>query len=134
MSITINRSIDAEDAVRLTLSEYMTAYCAPLPAKFEMPCILVQTTGGDSEHTSAGQGKVDTFMVVIDARAKTEDEAMTTLRNAVGILETAGGSHGLSYVEVNSLYSWGADPVRPDIAMCSATLLIKAHRETVTIA
>lgn len=133
MSITINRSIDAEDAVRSALSEYMTAYCAPLPANFEMPCVLVQTTGGDSERTSAGTGKVDTFMVVIDSRARTEEEALTTLRNAVGILEKVGGSCGLSYVEVNSLYSWGTDPVRPDIAMCSATLLIKAHRERVTI-
>ena len=130
--MTINRSIDIEEAIRLALSPYMTAYCAPLPASFSTPNILVTMIGGDSEKTSAGKGKVDSFMVTLDARAETEEEALTCLRNAVAILEVEH-STGISYIEINSLYSWGADPVRPDLAMCSATLLVRAHRETVTL-
>lgn len=133
MSITIHRSIDIEDAVRTTLADYMTAYCAPLPSDFTVPCVLVTLTGGGSEAANTGKGKTDAFTVVIDARADTESEALEYLRNAVGILETSGNSNGVAHVEVNSLYSWGTDPVRPDLAMCSATLIISAHRETVTL-
>ena len=131
--MVINRSIDIEDAVRAVLSEYMTAYCRPLPAEYSLPNVLVTATGGDTASTSSGKGKVDTFMVVLDARAETEAEAMECIRNAVAILETAGRYGGVSHTEVNSLYSWGVDPVRPDLAMCSATLMVTAHRETVTI-
>lgn len=131
--MTINRSIDIEDAVRTVLSEYMTAYCRPLPADYSLPNVLVTATGGDTDSASSGKGKVDTFMVVLDARAETEAEAMETARNAVAILETVGQSGGISHVGINSLYSWGADPIRPDLAMCSATLMVTAHRETVTI-
>lgn len=131
--MVINRSIDIENAVRVVLSEYMTAYCRPLPAEYSLPNVLVTATGGDTASTSSGKGKVDTFMVVLDARAETEAEAMECIRNAVAILETAGRYGGVSHAEVNSLYSWGVDPVRPDLAMCSATLMVTAHRETVTI-
>ena len=75
---------------------------------------------------------MDTFTVVLDARADLEETALEYLRNAVAILESSRGS-GISHTEINSLYSWGTDPVRPDLAMCSATLLVTAHRETVTI-
>ena len=132
MSMTINQSIDIEDAVREVLSPHLTAYCAPLPADFATPSILVQMVGGGTEHNSAGRGKMDSFTVVLDARAKTEEDASNYLRYAVAILEATHES-GISYVEVNSLYSWGTDPVRPDLAMCSATLVIRAHRETITI-
>lgn len=131
--MVINRSIDIEDAVRSVLSEHMTAYCRPLPAGYPLPNILVTATGGDTQATSSGKGKVDTFMVVLDARAEEEAAAMECIRNAVAVLETAGKSDGISHIEVNSLYSWGADPVRPDLAMCSATLMVTAHRETITL-
>ena len=131
--MVINRSIDIEDAVRTVLSKYMAAYCPPLPAKYALPNILITATGGDTASASSGKGKVDTFMVVLDARAKEEAEAMELARNAVAILETAGKAEGISHIEVNSLYSWSADPVRPDLAMCSATLMVTAHRETVTL-
>ena len=127
----INRSIDIEDAIRAALASHMTAYCAPLPESFTTPSILVSMAGGDSEKTASGRGKVDTFTVALDARAKTEEEALTYLRNAVAILEVERGT-GISHIETNSLYSWGVDPVRPDLAMCSATLLVTAHREEVT--
>ena len=128
----IRISIDIEEAVRDALAEYMTAYCRPLPANYDLPCILVQETGGDSVSNSAGIGKLDRFVVTLDARAKNEDEALKCLRSAIGILE-ATRSAGISHVEVNSLYSWGVDPVRPDIAMCSATLVCTAHRKIVSI-
>ena len=129
----INRSIDIEDAVRAVLSKYMTAYCRPLPAEYSLPNVLVTATGGDTASASSGKGKVDTFVVVLDARAEAEAEAMESVRNAVAILEAAGRSEGISHIEVNSLYSWGADPVRPDLAMCSATLMVTAHREIVAL-
>lgn len=132
MSITITRSVDIEDAIRETLDGYMTTYCPPLPADYTLPCILVQATGGDTASTNTGKGKVDTFMVVLDSRADTESEALEALRNAIGILESTK-TEGFSHVEVNSLYSWGTDPVRPDLKMCSAALQVTAHRETVTI-
>lgn len=132
MSITISRSIDVEDAVREALSPYMTAFCPPLPEKFTTPCVLIQSTGGDTDAALSGKGKVDTFVVTVDARAEEEADALELLRNAVAILTQTKGK-GYSYAAVNSLYSWGVDPVRPDLAMCSAALLVIAHRETVTI-
>lgn len=132
MSRTIYRSIDVEDAVRSALDPYMTAYCPPLPEKFTDPCVLVQGTGGDTEATASGKGKVDSFVVTLDSRADIEADALEQLRNAVAILETTKDK-GFSHVAVNSLYSWGSDPTRPDLAMCSATLLVKAHRETITL-
>ena len=132
MSITITRSIDVEDAIRTALKDHITTYCRPLPEKFTVPCLLVQATGGSSEATASGIGKIDTFMVVIDSRAVEEETALRNLRNAVAIVEKYRPV-GVSYVAVNSLYSWGVDPVRPDLAMCSATLIVTAHREKVTI-
>lgn len=126
--MVINRSIDIEDAVRTVLSEYMTAYCRPLPADYSLPNILVTATGGDTDSAASGKGKVDHFMVVLDARAETEAEAMELIRTAVAVLESE-----MPFTEVNSLYSWGEDPVRPDLAMCSATLMVAAHRETITL-
>ena len=125
----ITRSIDIEDEIRTVLAEHMAAYCPPLPASYTLPNVLITATGGDSESTASGRGKVDTFIVVIDARAETEAEALETARNAVAVLEASDRF----YVTVNSLYSWTNDPVRPDLAMCSATITATAHRENVTI-
>lgn len=128
----INRSIDIEDKIREALSEHMTAYCAPLPAKFDIPCILVQQTGGDTESTASGRGKIDTFIISLDSRADTEAEALEYLRTAIAILEASTGTR-LAYLALNSHGAWGQDPVRPELAMCTATLIVKAHRETITI-
>lgn len=131
MSITISRSIDIENALRGALDGYLTAYCRPLPANYSLPNILITQAGGNSESTASGKGKVDHFIVSIDARAKTEAEALEYLRTAIGILEKT--RNGYSHISINSTYSWGNDPVRPDLAMCSATLNVTAHREYVTI-
>ena len=123
--IEIERSMDIEDAVRLALAEHMTVYCRPLPASYSLPNILVSQVGGSDTN------KIDTFQVTLDARAETEAEALEYLRNAIGVLKK--GSDNIRYVRVNSSGSWGYDPIRPDLAMCSARLEIVAHLETTTI-
>jgi hypothetical protein len=94
-----------------------------------MPCILVQQVGGSDTNT------VDTFEVVLDARAEDEASAMETLRNAIGILRTVAKRQTteIRHITVNSSGSWGNDPVRPDIAMCSSRLRVVAHLETVEV-
>ncbi len=121
----INRSIDVEDEVRQALSGYVTAYCRPLPKDFTVPSILVQQVGGTDANT------IDSFEVVLDARAETDAEANEILRNAIGILKavTANQTTALRHVSVNSSGSWGNDPVRPDLAMCSARIRVIAHEE-----
>ena len=122
----IERPIDIEDVVRLALVDHLTAYCRPLPKDYSLPCILVSKVGGSD------RDKIDTFEVTLDSRARTEYEADLTLRNAIGILTAVEGS-AIRYVTVNSSGSWGSDPVRPDLAMCSARLRIVAHVERATI-
>lgn len=125
----IKRSIDIEDTVRSAFGSLITAYCRPLPANYVLPNILVTQVGGSDTNT------IDTFEIVLDSRAKTPAEALETLRNAVGILRkvAADQSTAIRYVQVNSSGSWGQDPARPDLAMCSARLRVVAHLETITI-
>lgn len=121
----ILRSIDIEDEVRKALNGHVTVYCRPLPKSPVFPCILVSKVGGNDTD------KIDTFEVVLDSRAKEEADADELLRNAVGILRAVAESQttALRFVTVNSSGSWVADPVRPDLAMCSARLSITAHLE-----
>ena len=134
MSVKISRPVDIENAVRAILEPHLNAYCAPLPEDFETPCVLVRAAGGNSESNWSGAGKLDTFLVTIDSRAELEETALEYLRNAIGIIEAKSGNNcGFSCASVNSLYTWGNDPVRPDLAMCTAALLIAAHREVTTI-
>ena len=78
---------------------------------------------------------IDTFTVSVDARAKTEAEANETIRNAVAILKSVAKlqTTEIRRVVVNSSGSWGKDPVRPDLAMCTATLLVTAHEENIDL-
>lgn len=125
----IKRSIDVEGAVRELLKDHMTAYCRPLPSDFTVPSVLVtQVGGGDTD-------EIDTFEITLDSRAETEAEALEQLRNANGVLKAkaGGGDTPVRHVSVTSSGSWGADPVRPDLAMCSSRLVIVAHIEEVTI-
>lgn len=125
----IKLQIDIEDEIRKALSPYLTTYCRPLPKNFTLPCILVSKAGGSDTDT------IDRFLVVIDSRAKTEAEADEKLRIALGILkETAAlQTSALRHITVNSSGSWGGDPVRPDISMCSATLEVIAHQTTMEV-
>lgn len=130
MSITIKRSVDIEDEVRIALKDHITAYCRPLPANFTTPCILITQVGG-----SVQDGQIDASDVTLDARATNAAAANETLRNALGILRKAAGDQttAIRHVEVNSSGSWGNDPVRPDLSMYSARIRVWAHLESKTI-
>ena len=125
----ILRPVDIEDQIRLALKDYLTVYVRPLPDNFTTPCILVTATGGPSENT------IDTFTVVLDARAKTDAEAFSLIRTAQGLLEAQACNQfgALRNVSINSLARWGNDPVRPDLKLCTLTALVTAHRESFNI-
>jgi hypothetical protein len=78
---------------------------------------------------------IDTFEVVLDSRAETEADALGYLNTAVAILiQTAKEqTTALRHVTINTSGSWGADPVRPDLAMCSARIAVTAHRQIVEV-
>lgn len=130
MSITIKRSVDIEDEVRIALKDHLTAYCRPLPKDFSLPCILITQVGGTDQ-----DGQIDTFEVTLDARADNAADANETLRNAIGVLRKVAGDQttAIRFVEVNSSGSWGSDPARPDLAMYSARIRVVAHLETKSI-
>ena len=125
----IKRSVDIEDEVRIALSDHFTAYCRPLPADYILPNILVTQVGGSD------RSDIDTFEVVLDARAETEQAASETLRTAIGVLKAAAAAQttAIRHVSVNSNGSWGVDPVRPDLALCTARLSVVAHLETMEV-
>ena len=125
----ILRSIDIEDEVRKALTGHVTAYCRPLPKAPTFPCILVSKVGGNDSD------KIDTFEVVLDSRAADEASADLLLRTAIGVLKKVAAEQttALRYVTVNNSGSWGVDPVRPDLAMCSARLSITAHLKKVEV-
>lgn len=125
----IYQSIDIEEEIRQALAEYLTVYCRPLPAKYTLPNILITLVGGTSDQT------IDRFEVVLDARGKSEAGALNTLNLAIGILREVAKEQttALRYVTVNSIGSWGADPVRPDLTMCSARLAVLAHQTIVEV-
>lgn len=127
--MVINKSIDIEDEIRKVLSEYMTAYCRPLPAEYDLPHILISQVGGTVSQT------ISTFSVVLDSRATTEAAALEYLNRATGILEASAKAQtsALRHVTVNSSGSWGEDPVRPDLSMCSARLEVVAHQITTEV-
>lgn len=128
LNIKITR--DIEDIIRIALSDYLTAYCRPYPAEPVLPNILVQQTGGTDDGND-----IDSITVVLDARADTEEEAYLTLRQAIGALRVIASSQStpIRHVVVNTSGSWGADPVNPEIARCSASLVITAHKDRVTL-
>ena len=120
----IYKSIDIEEEVRQALELYLNAYCRPLPAEYLLPNILISQVGGSDSQT------IDTFSVVIDSRAETEAEALDYLNQATALLKAIAKEQttAMRHVTVNSIGSWGRDPVRPDLAMCSARLEIVAHQ------
>lgn len=127
--LKIIRSIDIEDVIRTALSGHFTIYCRPLPAKFIVPSLEISSVGGTDEN------EVDTFDVVLDARAQEDAEANELLRNAIGALKAIAKKQttAIRHVTVNASGSWGSDPVRPDLAMYSARLRITAHQESIII-
>ena len=120
---------DIEEQIRLALAEYLTVYVRPLPANYALPNILVMANGGSTANT------IDTFTVTLNARAETDAEALDYLNDALGVLaeQAAEQAGAIRNVTINSLASWGTDPVRPDLKLCTATVLVTAHRATKTI-
>ena len=127
--LEIIRSIDIEDVIRTALSGHFTIFCRPLPAKFTVPSLEISSVGGTDEN------EVDTFDVVLDARAQEDADANELLRNAIGTLKAIAKQQttAIRHVTVNASGSWGSDPVRPDLAMYSARLRITAHQESIII-
>ena len=127
--MNILKPVDIEDECRNALKDFVTTYCRPLPANYTLPNVLVTATGGSSKDT------IDTFTVVLDARAETDAEAVDVLNTAIGLIEAQASLQvgALRSVFINSLYRWGNDPVRPDLKLCSATVLVTAHRQSFTI-
>lgn len=125
----INKSIDVEEEIRASLNDYIKAYVRPLPANFDVPSILITAVGGTDENT------IDYFDVTLDSRAEEGATALENLQKAVGIVIAIAKSQTtkLRFAKVNSLGSWGRDPVRPDLAMCSARLRVLAHIETMEV-
>ena len=120
----INKSVDIEEEIRTALAPYLTSYCRPLPKDYALPNILITQVGGTTSET------VDTFSVVLDSRAGTEATALDTLNTAIGILKQVAKEQttAVRHVTVNTSGSWGNDPVRPDLAMCSARIEVVAHQ------
>ena len=127
--MNILRPIDIEDEARQALSDYFTAYVRPLPANYTLPCLLITATGGTSNN------EVDTFTLTLDARAETDAEAYELLTTALGALEEQSKNQvgALRHLTINSLARWGSDPVRPDLKLCTATVLVTCHREAYEI-
>ena len=127
--MVINVSIDIEDEIRQALKSYQTAYVRPLPAEYDLPHILITQVGGTTSQT------IDTFAVVLDSRARTEAEALEYLNRAIGILKQVAKEQTteLRHVTVNTSGSWGNDPVRPDLSMCSARLDVVAHQKIMEV-
>jgi len=127
--MVIDQSIDVEDEIRQALDPYLKAYVRPFPAEYDLPNILITQVGGTTAQT------IDTFSAVLDSRAHTEAEALGYLNRAVGILKQVAKEQttALRHVTVNSSGSWGNDPVRPDLAMCSARIEVVAHQFTTEV-
>lgn len=127
MEILINNDIEYE--VQKALKDYFTIYCRPLPKDYTLPCLLVTQVGGNDRNT------IDFYEIVIDSRAETEGEANEYLRKAIGTLRAITKNQDTIFrsFRVNTSMSWGNDPVRPDLAMCSARLEIRCHLSKATI-
>ena len=115
--MTINKSIDIEDECRIALKAHLTVYCRPLPADYSLPHILVTWVGGMVDQT------IDTFEVVLDARAKSEAEAVDYLQTAKGILKEVAKQQTTSirYVTENTSGSSGSGYVLGSSEHCSSS-------------
>lgn len=125
----IYKSVDIEEEIRLALKDYVAVYLRPLPENFSVPSVLVELMGGTSENT------IDSFLVRFSSRASTDAEALDLLRTVLGILDyqTKEQKGELRFSNEQNLMSWGNDPVRPDLKLCTATVSVLAHKQIVEI-
>lgn len=122
--------IDIEDECRLALNPYFPNVVAgDLPPTFNTPILRIRQTGGGTANT------IDKFNITLDARATTDVGAYDLIRKAQGVLEAQCKAQfgALRHIDINSLASWGSDPVRPDLKLCTLTATITAHRESLEI-
>jgi hypothetical protein len=127
--MNILKSVDIEEEIRSALAEYVTTYVRPLPENFTTPSILVELMGGTTEN------EIDSFLVRLSSRAKENADALELLSVALGILEqkTKEQTGNLRFSVEQNLMSWGNDPVRPDLCLCSATVTVLAHKQIVNL-
>ena len=127
--MNIQIAIDIEEELRSALAGYFNVYVRPLPADYSLPNLLIQQVGGSEENT------ISTFEVTIDSRAEIEADALEQLNKAIGVLEQIAKNQttAIRNVTINTYGSWGTDPIRPDLAMCSARLRVVAHKKIETI-
>lgn len=127
--MNIQVAIDIEEEIRSALADYFNVYVRPLPASYTLPNLLIQQVGGAEENT------ISTFEVTIDSRAEEEAEALEQLNKAIGTLEQIAKEQttAIRHVTINAYGSWGTDPIRPDLAMCSARLRVVAHKQNKSI-
>lgn len=125
----IDVSIDIEEEIRVALAPYVQAYCRPLPASLVLPSIEIRKVGNSEKNM------INTFLVMIYARAEIENEADELLRMTIGLLEKIAKEQttAIRQVTLNAGGSWTVDPVRPELAMCSATLMVVAHKSTMEV-
>lgn len=125
----IKRTIDVEEEIRQALSDKIMCYVRPLPKDFAVPSLLITSTGGTETDT------IDTFVVSLDARGKTDAEADKFLRNALALLQKVADEQtsAIRSVRINALPNWGSDPARPELKLRVATVTVMAHKETVNI-
>lgn len=130
MSIPILVPIDIENECRLALKPYFPNVDAgDLPEVLNVPHLRIRMTGGGTSDT------IDRFNITLDARDLTDEKALTLIRKAQGVLEYQCKAQfgALRHIDINSLASWGSDPVRPDLKLCTLTATITAHRESLEI-
>ena len=127
--MNILKPCDIENELRLALTGYFNVYCRPLPASYSLPNVLITATGGTTGNT------IDTFAVTIDVRSETDAEAFETMSNVLGVLEAQAQAQtgALRNIVINNLARWGNDPARPDLKLCTASILVTAHRESFEI-
>lgn len=123
--MNIEKPVDIENEIRLALDDYFETYCRPLPEKYGLPNVVIEQTGGTTANT------IDSFQIKISVRAKTDADAIDTMRDVLGVLEyqTENQFGALRHISVNSMASWGTDPARPDLKLCTMTAIVIAHRE-----
>lgn len=121
----VERSYDIENMVREALQPYFDIYCV-LPANeyLKLPSLQVKVVGGSDNN------KIDNFDITLDARAYEESEAIELLLDAIATLKQIASEQttNLRYVVVNTVASWGVDPVRQDLSLCTARLKIYTHK------
>ena len=127
----IKKSKDIEYLVQQTLNPYIKTYCRPLPKDYVLPNLLVARSGGTELTDWSGTGHLDRFTIQLYCRAEDEGTAQDTLSKAVGILKASDNFRNV--VNNTDLGSWGSDPVRPDLALFSVTLIISVSLAEETI-